>query len=200
MQSITRFYAQAGVRCATFGVRDHAQQGPSLAQADVSIVSKPKDQRRRPLTETDQRLLRILERDARKPVVALAKAVGLSRSAVQARLDRLEEEGVIAHYTIVRGDGYSEPQLNVLFQLKTNGNESLIWKLKEQCEVRYAWAVSGSDFDLLLLVRVEAAEQISNLRAAFAKIGGILDIRTALVLKRHFDRRAQRAVPIHRAA
>lgn len=158
------------------------------------------DRRRRSLGETDLRLLRILEKDARKPVVALAKAVGLSRSAVQARLDRLEEDGVIAQYTIVRGDGYSEPHLNVLFQMKTNGSDSLIWKLEEQCEVRYAWSVSGPDYDLLLLVRVDTAEQISTLRSAFAKISGIFEIKTALVLKRHFDRRARPRVAIHRAA
>lgn len=155
---------------------------------------------RRPLSETDQRLLRILESDARKPVVALAKAVGLSRSAVQARLYRLEDEGVIAKYTIVRGDDHSEPKLNVLFQLKTSGSETLIPKLKDHCEVQYAWAVAGCAYDLLLLVSVDTADQISGFRAMLTRMEGILVIDTALVLARHFDRRSERATETSRAA
>jgi Lrp/AsnC family leucine-responsive transcriptional regulator len=56
----------------------------------------------RPLDETDEKLLALLEQNARRPVVALAKAVGLSRSAVQDRLARLEDSGAVARYTIVQ--------------------------------------------------------------------------------------------------
>src|SRR5688572_17167169 len=51
----------------------------------------------------DRQLIARLQDDARTPVVALAQAVGLSRSAVQERLRRLERDGVIAQYTLRLG-------------------------------------------------------------------------------------------------
>ena len=52
------------------------------------------------LDETDRRLLAELEADGRLTQVALAARVGLSRTAVQERIARLEREGVIQGYTI----------------------------------------------------------------------------------------------------
>jgi len=47
------------------------------------------------LDELDRRLLAELGADARLTQVALAARVGLSRSSVQARIKRLDREGVI---------------------------------------------------------------------------------------------------------
>ena len=52
------------------------------------------------IDETDRQLLALLRRNARMPLVALARAVRLSRSAVQGRLARLERSGAIGGYTI----------------------------------------------------------------------------------------------------
>lgn len=57
----------------------------------------------KPLDATDRRLVALLQDDARTPVASLAKAVGLSRSTVQERLQRLERDGVIAQYTVRLG-------------------------------------------------------------------------------------------------
>ena len=47
------------------------------------------------LDAKDRGLLSLLRTNARLPVVALAKALGLSRSATQERLQRLESGGTI---------------------------------------------------------------------------------------------------------
>ena len=47
----------------------------------------------------DRRLLAELLADARMPQAALGARLGLSRSAIQARIQRLEREGVIQGYT-----------------------------------------------------------------------------------------------------
>lgn len=48
------------------------------------------------LSEKDRELLSALGENARVPVATLAKKLGLSRTTIQARLERLEREGVIA--------------------------------------------------------------------------------------------------------
>src|SRR3546814_16321462 len=56
---------------------------------------------RRPLDNTDRRILAELGRNARIPHAELATRVHLSRNAVRQRIDRLERDGVIRGYTTI---------------------------------------------------------------------------------------------------
>ena len=57
-----------------------------------------------PDDEIDQALLRLLRANARMPAAELARAVNLSRTTVQSRLERLERSGVIEGYTLRLGE------------------------------------------------------------------------------------------------
>ena len=48
------------------------------------------------LTPKDEELIALLRVNAREPVASLARKLGLSRTTVQDRLRRLEQQGVIA--------------------------------------------------------------------------------------------------------
>ena len=50
--------------------------------------------------EIDQKLISLLRENARRPVAELARLLGLARTTVQARIDRLENTGVITGYTL----------------------------------------------------------------------------------------------------
>ncbi|MEP0519356.1 MAG: Lrp/AsnC family transcriptional regulator [Hyphomicrobiales bacterium] len=52
------------------------------------------------LDPTNLRLLELLKADGRRSVTALGKALGLSRTAVQDRMKRLEAKGIISGYTV----------------------------------------------------------------------------------------------------
>ena len=54
----------------------------------------------RQLDRIGRELLSLLKANAREPVASLARKLGLSRSAVQERIGRLEREGIIAGYTV----------------------------------------------------------------------------------------------------
>ena len=53
------------------------------------------------LTQIDQKLLEILGEDGRIPVTELAKQVGMSKSACQVRLKRLQTEGYILGFRAI---------------------------------------------------------------------------------------------------
>jgi Lrp/AsnC family leucine-responsive transcriptional regulator len=53
------------------------------------------------LDRQDRAILRVLSTDGRLPVTELARRIGLSKSPTQARLKRLEDEGVITGYRAV---------------------------------------------------------------------------------------------------
>src|SRR5690606_22974229 len=58
---------------------------------------------KRIIDDIDRLLISLLSANARQPAALLARRLGLSRSAVQERLKRLERDGVIAGYTVTLG-------------------------------------------------------------------------------------------------
>jgi len=52
------------------------------------------------MSDKDRQLLSILSENARMPTAMLARKLGLSRTTVQAKIERLERDGVIAGYGV----------------------------------------------------------------------------------------------------
>jgi DNA-binding Lrp family transcriptional regulator len=146
----------------------------------------------RRLDEIDEHLLSLLERDARKPVVALAKAVGLSRTAVQGRLARLEDEGTIRGYTVVRGRKREDAPVKavLLLCIGTRPCATVIRLFEHWPEVVACWSVAGPTVDAVLLVEAASNEALGELRAKLADVPGVTSITTAPVLKTVVERLA----------
>src|SRR5260370_40353131 len=54
----------------------------------------------RHMDQLDQRLIDLLRENARAPAARLARALGVARTTLQSRLERLERPGVIPGYTV----------------------------------------------------------------------------------------------------
>jgi transcriptional regulator, AsnC family len=52
------------------------------------------------MDDLDRQLIALLRDNARSPIAALAKRLGVSRGTVQNRIARLEKDGVIVGYTV----------------------------------------------------------------------------------------------------
>lgn len=138
----------------------------------------------RRLDEIDEKLLTLLEQNARRPAVALAKAVGLSRSAVQDRLARLEDEGAIAAYTIVRGRTPAAGVRSLLMvTIATRPCEVVLKRFKDWPEIIACWSVAGPSIDAVLMVETLTAEALGDLRERLASVQGVAEITTAPVLR-----------------
>ena len=70
------------------------------------------------ITEKDEELLSILRCNARASVSDIARATGVSRTAIQNRLTKLENSGVIKAYSIVLGSEYSNQLISANVSLK----------------------------------------------------------------------------------
>lgn len=144
----------------------------------------------RRLDEIDEHLLSLLEKDARKPVVALAKAVGLSRTAVQGRLARLEDEGTIGGYTVVHGRGRENAPVKAVLLLCIGMRPcaTVIRRFADWPGVVACWSVAGPTVDAVLVVEATSNEALGELRAKLADVPGVASITTAPVLKTVVDR------------
>lgn len=140
------------------------------------------------LDDIDEHLIALLRRNARMPLVALAHKIGLSRSATQERLKRLETHGIIGGYTIRFADPASDKMrawISVKFETGYSCDQVVPDILKHP-EVRLCHAIAGP-IDLLILVETADHAKLSGLRDAFVRHVGIAEATTAPVLIAHFE-------------
>lgn len=135
------------------------------------------------LDDLDRRILRALEANARATHASIARAVKLSRSAVQERIARMEREGVIAGYTVRLGDGGDAPALRayLLVTGKTGRLEHVATALRGRPEVVGCAFVSG-DIDLVLEIVAGKTDEITALRDEIAAMPEVGTTRTLVVM------------------
>ncbi|GLH73356.1 AsnC family transcriptional regulator [Geothrix limicola] len=141
------------------------------------------------LDDSDRRILAELGADARLTQVALAARVGLSRSAVQERIKRMEREGVILGYTLRLGEA-PRPGLRAFLLIKGDGpsHDRAVRLAAAIPEVRVADSVSG-DIDLVLQLEADRVEDLNRVRDEVGRLPGIASTQTLLVMSPRFDRR-----------
>jgi DNA-binding Lrp family transcriptional regulator len=141
------------------------------------------------LDEIDHQLLSLLRENARSPTAELARRLGLSRTTVQSRIERLERSGVVAGYTVKVADEVEANLVRtyVLVTLAPKQTRSVEAALRRIPEVRTLHSVSGP-FDLLAIL---AAGSIGELDAAIDRIGlleGVERTTSAIVLSTRIER------------
>lgn len=139
------------------------------------------------LDATDRRILRVLQRDGRLPVVALAERVGLSATPCQRRVKRLEDEGVISRYAAVLDPvRVGLPiQAFVMVALLSHAEEVVAGfhtALSARPEVLAAYAMSG-EMDYLLHVLARDFEHYAEFALkALLRMPGVKETRSSFVL------------------
>ena len=110
--------------------------------------------------EKDKQLLRLLSENARSAVSDLARALGLARTTVQARIDRLEARGVIAGYTLRLGAaGRPALRATALVTIEPRAAAEVLMRLKSLSNVMAVHTTSGR-FDLLVQITAASTEEL----------------------------------------
>ena len=146
----------------------------------------------------DQKLVAELTRNARVSYAELASRVLLSRNAVRQRIERLERQGHIAGYTIVRAGAETGEVVSafvlVYRQDRMRGGDVLA-ALTRIPEVVICEILSG-DFDIMVRLEAASLERIRGIWEDIAQMPGVRDTVTALTLSSVVNRpRAGRPRP-----
>lgn len=140
------------------------------------------------LDELDQRLLAELTADARVTQVALAARLGLSRTAIQERMKRLEREGIIEGYTVrLREPRHSGVRAFLLVKDHAPDHERLAQALKVHPEVVGMDSVAGGT-DVVLQIQVGSVDELSRFRDLVGRLPQVDATETLLVMVSHFHR------------
>lgn len=141
------------------------------------------------LDTTDRALIALLRENARASTAELARKLGLSRTTIQSRMERLERQRVIAGYTITVPDELeaSLVRAHVMITQVPKQSAAIEVALRKIPEVRVLHSVSGP-FDLIAVV---AASSIGELDALIDRIGGLDGVErttSAIVLSTRIER------------
>ena len=141
------------------------------------------------MDETDQRLIALLRENARTPVADLARAMGLARTTVQARLDRLEARGDIQGYTVRLGSE-AAPLLRatILLQIEPRAGPAVLGRLRPMPGVIAVSTTSGR-YDLLIDVAAHTTDALDAMIDQIIAERGVTRSESLVHLSRKIDRR-----------
>ncbi|OWU83364.1 AsnC family transcriptional regulator [Oceanicola sp. 22II-s10i] len=140
------------------------------------------------IDDTDRALIAILSDNARLPVMDIARRVGLARTTVQARIERLEQRGVIAGYTIRPGRAMSPPlRATALVTAEARQTPGLLTRLRAMPEVEKVHTLSGR-FDLLIQIAAHDTETLDRVLDAIHEAPGVRSSESLIHLTTKIDR------------
>lgn len=140
-------------------------------------------------SETDQQLLSLLRENARASTALIARRLGLSRTTVQSRIERLEREGVISGYTVRVSDEYERGQVraHIMIAVHPKLMTSVVATLRAMPELRALHSVSGA-YDLIAIAAVPAVGEMDELTDRIGAIEGVERTTSSIVLSTKFER------------
>ncbi len=141
------------------------------------------------ISPADELLLSLLREDARASTAEIARKLGLSRTTVQNRIARLEEQGVIRGYTVRVDDEYERSRIraHILITLRPKQMPSVVKALQAMHEVRVLYSISGS-FDLIAQAVAASVGEMDALTDAIGAIDGVERTTTSIILSTKFER------------
>jgi DNA-binding Lrp family transcriptional regulator len=142
------------------------------------------------LTQKDEDLLALLRLNAREPVAALARKLKLSRTTVQDRIKRLEEQGVIAGYSVKLASPIDKGSIRayVTIAVEARRQVEVGRALGKLPQIEALHTVAGK-FDLVALARAPSAEDMDRMLDVVGLIPGVTRTESAIILSTKLDRR-----------
>ncbi|WP_417458947.1 Lrp/AsnC family transcriptional regulator [Kordiimonas sp.] len=135
------------------------------------------------MDKTDEKLLRLLTANSREATSSLARKLGLSRSTVQDRINRLVERKVISGFTVKQHEEFEGKLISahVLLSIDQKYAQQAIGLMKTHAPIKTLYVVSGA-YDLIAIVKAPTMEEIDQTLDFILAINGVMKTTTSLVL------------------
>lgn len=139
------------------------------------------------LDRLDRRILALLQRDARLPAETIGAEIGLSASAVQRRLARLRDDGVItAEVAVVDPRSVGRPLTMIVdLEVERESADMLValkrW-LATEPSIQEAWYVTGDEDYVLVVSATDVDAYEALMQRLLADNANVRRYRTRVVL------------------
>ena len=132
------------------------------------------------LDEIDQKIIRVLEKDARTSLRKISELVDVSLGTVSNRVKKMEKNGVIMGYSVILNPDEIGWELNVVIGLRIQKGRliEIQEKIAKDSRVHGVYDVTG-DFDSMVIARAKNRKDLDDLSKNVLSIDGV-DSRSAL--------------------
>lgn len=137
------------------------------------------------MDELDQKLLHLLSQDARRPAAALARELGVSRSTIQNRIDRLLADRIVRRFTVEYFEPTQAASVSAIVMVKADRGDSrqTLAKLARIPEVEEVTSVNGA-FDYALEVTTPSLQHLDEVLSQIRRLPKILETDSCIRLQR----------------
>lgn len=140
------------------------------------------------IDEIDKKLLQLLAENARRSVSELSRDLNLARTTVQARIERLENHGHIAGYTIRLGKNLrSALRATALVSIEPRSAPTVLQRLKTLSQVERVYTTSGR-FDLIVELSATTTEELDETLDRIGESRGVKSSESLIHLSTKIDR------------
>ena len=135
------------------------------------------------LDEIDQKIIRVLEKDARTSLRKISELVDVSLGTVSNRVKKMEKNGVIKGYSVILNPDEIGWELNVVIGLRIQKGRlmEIQEKIAKDNRVYAVYDVTG-DFDSMIVAKASNRKDLDDLSKNVLSIDGVERSITHLVL------------------
>ncbi|MFY9240823.1 MAG: Lrp/AsnC family transcriptional regulator [Roseovarius sp.] len=135
------------------------------------------------MDETDRKLVAALRHNARAALSDLALELGLSRTTVRARIERLERRGEIVGYSVVLRGDVARDRVRGLMMLgiEGRGTERVLRQLGGLSAVRAVHSTNGR-WDVIVEIGTASLEAFDKVLSEIRRLEGVATSETSLLL------------------
>lgn len=145
------------------------------------------------LDTVDLAILRILQEDSRSSILDIAKATGVSRPTVKARIERLKQAGIVKKFTVIVDRDAILENILLIVRMKAEGLEEVASALRGMEEVLEVYEIMGERN----LACKAAVRNMGELKALMERIGrlAVRDLEPSVVLRTYKEEYETRIGP-----
>ena len=135
-------------------------------------------------SESEERLISVLREDVRATISDIARKLNVSRATVQARIAKLENDGVIVGYTLLLGKDYLNQFVSAHVSIAVEQRSSSIVSsgLMKIEQVSAVHAISG-EYDMIAILHARSTEQLNRLIDKIGNLEGVVRTNTSVILE-----------------
>lgn len=140
--------------------------------------------------DLDRRLLALLRKDARTPIARLSKSLGVSRATIYARLQKLQQSGIIEGFTVRLNPEVDHRQIRAHVLIKVSGKlaRATERQLQAMPEITALHAISGV-YDLIAELEAASAAELNELIDRIGELQGVEKTTSSILLATKWSRR-----------
>jgi Lrp/AsnC family transcriptional regulator for asnA, asnC and gidA len=140
------------------------------------------------VSRKDQKIVELLQKDARTPISEISREVGLSENGVRYRLEKLEESGYITSYTALLNPAKFGKNVMAVFNVNTKPTDTkmVITELTKLEELTRVYQTTGQ-YSVMALGLFGDNQELNTFVTSKLNLEGILDFSVDVVTRKVKD-------------